>query len=362
MTLTPSFPAGEGDLTGTTAAALRRIQAGQIARAADGTPRAGIIPAHFDALVTGKASMGYDVGPFVAALMRKPGEIEFVANDSSAAVTVTAYAAPNANSRIDVIWVIAERTSASDPANARRFGITQGTPNANPAKPSIPEGALELAVAEVKSTDTTTQTVVITQTAPYTAMAGGLVVLRNAAEVAAWAPANGARAFRLDTQEELVRESGAWAGGWISYTPTWTAANANPSIGDGGITARYRRIGRKLIALRIEIVFGGTTSGGAGAWSIGLPAAAHASGRQVLACYAILGPPTGWEFSGSGVITSGASAITPRLPESVSSVVMKQVRNADAGGLGGSGIPLRSGQYTYTEGARLVLEGIVELA
>jgi hypothetical protein len=210
MTLTASFPAGEGDPTGTTAAALRRIQAGQIVRAANGTPRVGVFPLTYAPLVTGKASKGYDIGPHVSALARTPGEVEYVANDATADLSPVGYEAPTANSRIDVIWERIERTSAGDPANVRRFGISQGTPNANPTKPTIPPGALELAVAEVKSTDTTTQTVVITQTHPYTAMAGGTVPVRNAAELAAWAPADGAQAYRIDTSSYHERVAGAW--------------------------------------------------------------------------------------------------------------------------------------------------------
>ncbi|MDF2919741.1 MAG: hypothetical protein K0S70_3958 [Microbacterium sp.] len=363
MTLTPSFPAGEGDLTGTTAAALRRIQAGQIARAADGTPRAGVIPAHFDALVTGKASMGYDVGPFVAALMRTPGEVEFVANDASTAVTVTGYAAPGANSRLDVIWVRTERTSAGDAANVRRFGITQGTANVNPSKPAIPPGALELAVAEVKATDTTTQTVVITQTAPYTAMAGGVVVLRNAAEAAAWTPANGAQAYRLDTQDELVRESGAWAGGSVSYTPTWSASGVAPVLGNGSLTGRARLIRRGWISLRNELVFGSSTTGGSGPWSFGLPPGmvAHGSGDQVLTCTAYLAGAN-WDFDGNARIAAGSSLIMPRLPERVDSSVLKRAQNADGSGNNSTGIPLYPGNYSFLPGAKLIIEGIVELA
>lgn len=59
---------------------------------------------------------------------------------------------------------------------------------------------------------------------------------------------------------------------WTSYTPTWTAATTNPAIGNGTITAAYRRIG-KTVHFRIQITMGSTTTYGAGAWFLTLPVA-----------------------------------------------------------------------------------------
>lgn len=42
---------------------------------------------------------------------------------------------------------------------------------------------------------------------------------------------------------------------WTTYAPTWT----NLTIGNGTVTALYRRIG-KLVIVRVSIVFGSTTS------------------------------------------------------------------------------------------------------
>lgn len=209
MTLTPSLPTASP--AGLPLLAERRIWAGAVARAADGTPRTGVLPAHFDPLVTGKASMGYNIAEFVAVTSRQSPGVEFVANDGTADLSPTGYAAPTANSRLDVIWVRSRFTSFGDSTDAPEFGITQGAASPTPTKPSLPAGALELAVAEVKATDTTTQTVVITQTHPYTAMAGGVVPLRNAAEAAAWSPPNGAQGFRVDLGVPVTRFGGSWS-------------------------------------------------------------------------------------------------------------------------------------------------------
>jgi hypothetical protein len=53
--------------------------------------------------------------------------------------------------------------------------------------------------------------VVITQTFPYTAAEGGVVVVRNSTELAAWAPADGAMAWQIDTSTTWTRVGGQWA-------------------------------------------------------------------------------------------------------------------------------------------------------
>jgi hypothetical protein len=206
--LTATLPTGNP--AGLSLVDRRRIQVGMVAKSAAGVARVGVLPTHTNPLVTGKASMGYDLLPFVAVTSRQAGGVEFVSNDGSAPIAPAGYAAPNANSRLDVIWVRSRFTAFGDAANTPEIGLTQGVPNFNPQKPTIPAGALEFAVAEVKSTDETTQTVVITQTVPYTALEGGDVLLRNQAEQDAWAPHDGARAYRLDTDTQIHRADGAW--------------------------------------------------------------------------------------------------------------------------------------------------------
>jgi hypothetical protein len=55
-----------------------------------------------------------------------------------------------------------------------------------------------------------------------------------------------------------------------SYTPSWTAATANPDIGNGTITGRYSKRGNWVHA-SVKIVMGNTTTFGTGAWRISLP-------------------------------------------------------------------------------------------
>lgn len=59
-------------------------------------------------------------------------------------------------------------------------------------------------------------------------------------------------------------------GVWTAYTPAWTAATTNPSIGDGSIIGRYTQIG-KTVVCNITLTIGSTTNCGSGNWKIGLP-------------------------------------------------------------------------------------------
>jgi hypothetical protein len=86
-----------------------------------------------------------------------------------------------------------------------------------------------------------------------------------------------ATANRVDT---FLSNTGSFSGSlngatidntaWTSYTPTWDGEISNPTIGNGTITGAYKVIG-KTCFVRVKINFGTTTSGGSGAWRIGLP-------------------------------------------------------------------------------------------
>lgn len=63
--------------------------------------------------------------------------------------------------------------------------------------------------------------------------------------------------------------------GWTSYTPTWTANSSNPAIGNGTITARYRRVpDSDLVMYTGAITMGTTTTYGSGFWIVSFPVTA----------------------------------------------------------------------------------------
>ncbi len=59
-------------------------------------------------------------------------------------------------------------------------------------------------------------------------------------------------------------------GPWQTYTPTWAGVTTNPSIGNGTLSAKYRRVGDS-IELIINVQGGSTTTYGSGIWSFSLP-------------------------------------------------------------------------------------------
>ena len=67
---------------------------------------------------------------------------------------------------------------------------------------------------------------------------------------------------------------------WTTYTPTWTAATTNPTLGNGTLTGAYKQIG-KTVFVRVKLSWGSTTTGGSGDWRFSLPVtAASADGIQ----------------------------------------------------------------------------------
>ena len=59
---------------------------------------------------------------------------------------------------------------------------------------------------------------------------------------------------------------------WIAYTPTWTGAIADPTIGNGILEGHYKIVGDS-VDIKIQIRAGNTTGFGNGAYVLGIPAA-----------------------------------------------------------------------------------------
>lgn len=76
-------------------------------------------------------------------------------------------------------------------------------------------------------------------------------------------------------------------GKWQAYTPIWTAATTNPSIGNGTLAGRYTVIGKTCIC-SIKIVMGSTTSYGSGNWEFSIPLNAADNNAQTFIGFAHL--------------------------------------------------------------------------
>lgn len=100
-------------------------------------------------------------------------------------------------------------------------------------------------------------------------------------------------------------------GPWVSYTPVWTAATTNPTLGNGTLVGRYQRVGR-TIHVHINLAAGSTSTFGAGNYSLSLPVAAANAGCTYVGNAHLLQSS---RFGGQFVISPGASVGGPSFPD-----------------------------------------------
>lgn len=146
-------------------------------------PIAGILDRSQDNLVTGNSdSMSVTVHPFNAVLNRYGALL--IQNDGN--VQVPLNAAPSANSRIDVVYVMQHETRSpmSDSSDVPAFGVVEGTAAAVPVAPAVPAGALALAQVLLPAgvSNTAAAGVVITQTYIGAAMKGDMLRVQTSAQ------------------------------------------------------------------------------------------------------------------------------------------------------------------------------------
>ncbi len=63
---------------------------------------------------------------------------------------------------------------------------------------------------------------------------------------------------------------------WTSYTPAWTSTGTAPAIGNGTLAGGYLQA-NKLVAFRLLLIVGSTTTWGTGVLMLSLPVAPKAS-------------------------------------------------------------------------------------
>lgn len=220
-------------------------QNGPVVKDSTGKPRSGVFYAGNASLVSGKANMSYDVAAFEAAICRgRTKGTSFPTNDG--VVNVTTTAAPGSNSRIDIIYLQQQEVSEGDAATQAVVGVVQGTAASSPSAPSLPDGAIELARAVVPAGITATTSATITQTAKFTAAAGGVIPFRSTTDRDAATYTETQLGWLLDTDILQIFDGSAWQTmktgdtGWTTLTmgSGWTGEASNPP--------QYRRIGGVL--------------------------------------------------------------------------------------------------------------------
>lgn len=190
-------------------------QAGLICKNSDGSIRAGVFYAGNASLVSGKANMSYDVAGFPVALSRgaTAGAV-LLANDG--VVNVATTPAPGSNSRIDIIYVWNREFTLDGVDSEPVIGVVQGTAAAIPTAPSLAAypGAIEIGRCVVPAGVTATNSgTTLTQTAPFTAAAGGVVPFRTKAEMELWLTATKGQPAHVlaDGSGYVSNGAGSWA-------------------------------------------------------------------------------------------------------------------------------------------------------
>lgn len=233
-------------------------QAGLIVKDTTGKIRPGLFWEGTSTIVSGKANMSYDVARFNAALSRgvSSGAV-LLANDG--VVNVLTTAAPGSNSRYDVVYVWQREYSLDGTNSDPVIGVAQGTAAASPTVPSLAAfpGAIEIGRALIPAGVTATNSgTTITQTAPFTAAAGGAVTFRTKTELDLWTTATlWQDAKALDAGISYSWSGTAWVAEspfWTSYTPTLT----NITLGSGGTLQGRYRIDHGVCEFEVQILLG----------------------------------------------------------------------------------------------------------
>jgi len=208
---------------------------GRIVSNADGTARTGILGSTPSGLLTALGTMSVSIAAAVFAVSRSRQDgVVIFANDGTAAVPISP--APVSNSRITSIWVKHNDNTQGDADALPVFGTTDGAAAASPVAPAIPTGALELAQLRVYAGTTAANggSNTLTETYRMTAAQGGVVAVRDAAELAAFAAANGTLAVIVSSGVMLRRTAGAWkVAGGSSFPAAQAIGAGSATIGTG---------------------------------------------------------------------------------------------------------------------------------
>ncbi|MFY0511797.1 hypothetical protein ACOMD4_15645 [Streptomyces anulatus] len=158
-----------------------------------------------------------------------------------------------------------------------RLEVIQGTYAASAGaavRPSLPSNCSLLADLTIAPSQTSVAAGQIFDVRNFSVAAGGILPVGSTNALTR--PHPGQMMYLTNTDTFVYGKQDGTTGtlvqqGWTTYTPTWTAAVSNPSIGNGMLRGAWMRAG-KTVSLRIHMVAGSTTTYGSGAWRFALPA------------------------------------------------------------------------------------------
>lgn len=232
------------------------------------TVRPGLFFDGVTTIVAGTANMSYDVAAFTAVSSRggTAGAV-FFANDGTVNVVTTA--APGTDSRIDVVYVWQREFSLDGGTTAPVIGVVQGAVAASPVAPSLSAfpGAIELARITVPAGVTATNSgTTITQTAPFTALDGGPIPVRNVASLPAVA-LTGSLARAIDTDTTYRYSGSAWRV-WSKPPATYVPAVTGGTLLSGSL---FFSVSEGVVHLQGMLTLSGVSAGLGISTPTGLP-------------------------------------------------------------------------------------------
>ncbi|MFB7671685.1 hypothetical protein ACFC26_09730 [Kitasatospora purpeofusca] len=202
-----------------------------------------------------------------------------------AATSPGTLSAANASfARVDLVYLRVWDT-AVDSSGLRKADtvLLTGTASASPVAPTPGATEIYIPLATINVPNTggggTGAATVSSAVRQLTVAPGGILPVSLAADIAASGLYAGQVRFNTVSGGLEIWSGSAWKpqGIWSSFTPTWTATNINPSIGNGTLTSRWCQVGR-MVTWTGLMSAGSTTNGGDGTWSMTMPVQAAASG------------------------------------------------------------------------------------
>ena len=154
--------------------------------------------------------------------------------------------------------------------------------------------------------------------------------------------------YNPSTYEITYAPSTANTLAWTVYTPTWTAATANPVLNSGTLIGNYKAIG-KTVHFNIKLTIGSDTTKGTGQWRFTLPISAVSS-TAVIAPSTYRNASSWWYGIANTEYDGSVSYVVPLCPLTSPSVT-GAATTVDA-----------THPFTWTTGDTLVINGTYQSA